>query len=137
MKFISPAFLTLSLQSIAATPVVAKSSHTCSSPLEIVREFTNLLDNEKKYDEAASFLDDDFKFVSPKAKFDGKDDWLQRFPKFHKNAPSFEEVVQGTNENEVTRKGKKKIGMMNINMMETFEVNDHGKIVKISAAMAK
>jgi hypothetical protein len=137
MKFISPAFLfTLSLQS-TATSVSAEPSHTCSSPLEIVREFTNLLDNKKKYQEAASFLDDDFKFISPKAKFDGKDDWLQRFPKFHKDAPTFEEVVQGTNENEVTRKGKKKIAMMNINMMETYNVNDDGKMVKISAAIAK
>jgi predicted SnoaL-like aldol condensation-catalyzing enzyme len=129
MKVTSPALMT--------TLAFAEPTQSCSSPVEIVREFTNLLDNEKNYQEAASFLDDNFKFVSPMAKFDGKTDFLQRFPKFHKIAPSFDEVVVGKTEKEATRNGKKKIAMMTMKMKQTFEVNDAGKIVKISVAMAK
>jgi CTP synthase (UTP-ammonia lyase) len=81
---------------------------------------------------------DDFKFVSPMAKFDGKTEFLQHFPKFHKTAPSlFDEVVVGKTEKEATQNGKKKIAMMTMKMKQTFEVNDASKIMQILVAMAK
>jgi hypothetical protein len=107
-----------------------------SSSVEIVSHFNTLVDGEQNYLDAADLLDDeDFEFLSPKANFRGKNDWLQRFPKFHKDAPIFEDPMPGKHVKQVTRKGKKKISFLTIHLMETYELNDQGKIVNISAAM--
>jgi hypothetical protein len=107
------------------------------SSLEIVSNFITLLDDEQKYQEAAKLLDDfDFKFLLPQAKFHDKSDWVRRFPKFHKDPPIFENLMPGENDKQVVRKGEKKIALFTIHLIETYELNDQGKIVKISAAMA-
>jgi hypothetical protein len=108
-----------------------------SISLEIVTNFLTLLDEEHKYEEAANFLDDDaFKFVSPKASFNTKADWLQRFPNFHKDPPTFDSPEPGAHDKQVTRKGKRKISLFTVNLLETYELNDEGKIVRISASKA-
>jgi hypothetical protein len=103
--------------------------------LEIVSDFLTLLE-QNKYEEAANFVVDDFEFVSPKSSFHSKSEWVQGFPKIHKDGPIFEDPIPGANDKQVLRKGKKKVALMTFNMMETFELNDEGKIVKISAAKA-
>jgi hypothetical protein len=114
------------------------TSSTTSHSLKIVSNFLNVLDNQKKYNEASSFLDDNyFKFHSPKANLGDKNDWLQRFPEFHKDPPTFEEPVSGAHDNQVTRKGKNKLAMMTFWLVETYELNDKGKIVQISASIRK
>jgi hypothetical protein len=107
-----------------------------SSSLEIVSNFLTLLDGQKKYEEAGAFLVDDFQFLTPKDKFHSKSDWLQNFPKSHKDAPTFEDPMPGGNNKQVLQKGKKKVALMTFHMMETYELNDDGKIVKITAAKA-
>jgi hypothetical protein len=44
--------------------------------------------------------------------------------------------MPGENDKQVFRKGKNKIALFTIHLIETFELKDIGKIVKISAAMA-
>jgi hypothetical protein len=106
------------------------------SSLEIVSNFLTLLDEQKNYEEAAEFLVDDFQFLTPKDKFNSKNDWLQNFPKSHKDAPTFEDPIPGGNDKQVLRKGKKKVALMTFNMLETYELNDEGKIIKMTAARA-
>jgi hypothetical protein len=108
------------------------------SSLEIVSKFTDLLDKNKSYEEAADFLDDGhFKFLSPKANFSDKRDWIKRFPNFHKNAPVFEDPLPGAHDKQVIRYGKKKLPLFTIDVTETYELNDESKIVKISAALKR
>jgi hypothetical protein len=101
--------------------------------LEIVDEFLQILDGEKKYDEASEFLADDFTFTSPKVSFKNKEGWIKGFPEFHKNPPVFEAAKPGAHDKQVTRKGKKKISLITLNLIETYELNEDGKIVSISA----
>jgi hypothetical protein len=106
------------------------------SSLEIVSNFIILLDEQKQYQAAANFLVDDFQFITPRDSFCGKSDWMQGFPERHKDAPIFDDPIPGANGKQVLRKGKKKIALMTFHLVETYELNDEGKIVKISAARA-
>jgi hypothetical protein len=101
------------------------------SSLEIVSNFCKLLE-EQKYEEAAVFLVDDFQFLTLKQKFDSKSDWLQNFPEAHKKAPTFEDPIPGGNDKQVLRKGNMQVGSISFDMTETYELNDEGKIIKIS-----
>jgi hypothetical protein len=104
--------------------------------LEIVNEFLQVLDGEKKYEEASKYLVDDFKFTSPKASFKSKEEWIEKFPAFHKNPPIFEAAQPGAHDKQVTRKGKKKISLITLSLVEKYELNEDGKIVSISAGRA-
>ena len=106
------------------------------SALEIVDDFLQLLDGEKKYDEASKFLADDFSFTSPKVSFKTKEEWIKGFPEFHKNPPIFEAAQPGAHDKQVTRKGKKKISLITLSLLEKYELNEDGKIVSISAGRA-
>jgi hypothetical protein len=106
------------------------------SALEIVNEFLQVLDGEKKYDEASEFLVDDFKFTSPKVSFKNKEEWMKGFPEFHKDPPIFEAAQPGAHDKQVTRKGKKKIMMITLSLLEKYELDEDGKIVSISAGKA-
>jgi hypothetical protein len=106
------------------------------SALEIVDEFLQILDGEKKYDEASKFLADDFSFTSPKVSFKNKEEWIKGFPEFHKNPPIFEAAQAGVHDKQVTRKGKKKISLITLSLLEKYELNEDGKIVSISAGRA-
>ena len=104
MKFPLPA-LFIFFVNYPASSLAGKAQAVSS--LQIVSKFIDLLDTNKSYQEAADFLDDDhFKFVSPKANFSEKQDWMKRFPNFHKNAPVFEDPVPGAHDKQVTRYGK-------------------------------
>ena len=105
--------------------------------IDIVKHFLELLDDQKNYDEAAKLLEDDFSMTSPKENFKTKSDWRKRFPETHKSAPVFQEpnAVEDANGNQVvTRKGCKKIGFVNVNLVETYQVNQNGKIQSITVA---
>jgi hypothetical protein len=106
------------------------------SALEIVNEFLQVLDGEKKYDEASKFLVDDFQFISPKVSFKNKEEWIKGFPEFHKNPPIFEAAQPGAHDKQATRKGKKKILLVTLSLIEKYELNEDGKIVSISAGRA-
>jgi hypothetical protein len=107
------------------------------NPLDIVLKFVLLLDKEKDYAAAASLLaDDDFEFDTPKDCFHSKNDWLERFPGVHAGAPVFEPPILGAEDNQILRKGKKKLGFLTLSMVETYDVNEEGKITRISAAKA-
>lgn len=58
---------------------------------------------------------------------------MESFPSLQKKLPDFENPIPGTNGNQVLRKGKKKIGFVTVNVIETFELNDEGMIPKITA----
>jgi hypothetical protein len=136
MKFPLPA-LFIFFVSYPASSLAGKAQAPVSS-LQIVSKFIDSLNRNKSYQEEADFLDDDhFKFVSPKANFSGKQDWMKRFPNFHKNAPVFEDPVPGAHDKQVTRYGKKELPLFTLHLTETYELNDEGKIVKISAALKR
>ena len=108
------------------------------SSIDVVKQFTRHLDVDHDYEKAANLLDDElFEFRSPRESFGSKEDWKNRFPKFHKQAPQFDEVMPGAHDKQVIRNGTKKVALMTIKMSETYELNDEGKIVKISAALRK
>ena len=107
-----------------------------SSSLQTVSNFVNLLDGQMQYQAASNLLVDDFKFLTPRDSFHSRSDWLKGFPKVHKDAPIFEDPVPGSHDNQVLRNGKKKLGFLTINLVETYELNDDGKITQISAARA-
>jgi hypothetical protein len=107
------------------------------NPLDIVLKFILLLDKEKDYAAAASLLvDDDFEFITPKHSFHSKSDWLERFPGVHADSPVFENPILGAHDNQILRKGKKKVGFLTLSMVETYDINEEGKITRISAAKA-
>ena len=102
--------------------------------MNIVKQFDALCD-EGKFDEAAEMLTDDFVFTHPKANMD-KETWLKEFPALHADPPVFEDFEEGPSENQVVRKGKKKIMMMNFCMTETYDITEDGKIKSITSAKA-
>lgn len=104
--------------------------------LGIVSKFVVLLDKEKDYSAAASLLVDDFEFITPRHCFHGKDDWLENFPLVHADSPIFEKPIPGAQGNEILRKGKKKMGFLTLSMVETYQLNEAGKIKSITAARA-
>lgn len=99
--------------------------------------FQELL-QDQKYLEACDLLADDFKYSTPKCKFNSKDDWLQGFPKVHKSLPEilFGEFEEGDSSNRIQRKGKRKIAFMNVTIKQVLEVDDEGKIKSITASLA-
>jgi hypothetical protein len=105
-----------------------------SPSMEIVQKFDALC-LEGKYEEASAMLTDDFHFTNPRVTLD-KAKWLKEFPALHADRPTFEEFQPGANDNQITRKGKKKVMMMNISMMETWELTEDGKIKSIVGAKA-
>jgi hypothetical protein len=137
MKYTLPALFLLSCLNCPGTSL-ARTVAAQESSLDVVSKFTTLLDQDKKYQEAADFLEKErFQFTSPKANFNGTKDWLHRFPKVHKNAPTFSELKPGAHANQVIRDGTKKVGFLTIHLRETYELNEDGKIVRISAALKK
>ena len=102
--------------------------------MDIVLKFEALCD-QGKFEEASTMLTDDFRFTNPRTDLD-KPRWLKDFPALHADKPTFSEFQPGAKDNQVTRKGKKRIMMMNIEMIETWEVTDDGKIKSITGAKA-
>ena len=111
------------------------SASASSTNLETAKSFITRLDVEKQYTNAAELLAVDFSFVSPKYNCKSRDQWIETFPEFHKNAPTFEEPVlqeDGT----VTRAGVVKFGFLNFSLLETFDFDDEGNIQSITAKRA-
>jgi hypothetical protein len=101
--------------------------------LENVQTFIRLVHENKNYNAASVYLADDFVLQSPKLHFNCKEDWLSGFPDFHKCAPAlkFEDAILSNNETTVIRKASKKIGFMNIKVMEIYAFDSEGKIQSI------
>ena len=99
----------------------------------IVADFANLL-QEGNLDAASHFFDDSFVVSSPSEPTPSsinKEEWLKMY-RANKKRPTYEAPEAGQHEKQVTRKGKMKAGpMMTVNLVQTFELNDDGKIVKI------
>jgi CRISPR/Cas system CSM-associated protein Csm4 (group 5 of RAMP superfamily) len=103
---------------------------------ETANHFENLVQSHK-YEEASSLLADDFLFRSPMHNFQGKKDWLKKFPKAHKNIPiipfgDFEKSQNGSNQ--IERRGKKKVAFVTVTVKQVIEVDEHGKIKSIIAS---
>ncbi|CAJ1962276.1 unnamed protein product [Cylindrotheca closterium] len=102
-----------------------------------VVKFNLLMDEGGDFDAAAALLNDDkFEFITPKKSFMTKSDWLQGFPDVHKESPIFEPPAPGSHPLQVLRAGKKKLGPLTISLVETYELDEDGKIEKISVARA-
>ena len=106
------------------------------NPLATVTKFLLLLDAQKDYRAAALLLADDFEFITPKKSFKNKADWLEGFPAIHKDAPIFEEPRPGAHTHQVLRNGKKKFGIINVSLVESYEVNQEGLIERLSVVRA-
>ena len=105
-----------------------------STSMDIAKKFDGLL-TEGKFEEACELLTDDFVFSNPRTHID-KGNFVKDFPAMHKDAPTFEDFQEGANDLQITRKGKKRIAMMNISMKETWEFTNDGKIKSIVGAKA-
>jgi hypothetical protein len=102
------------------------------SNLETVKLFSELV-GSGNFEEAGKLLADDVKFTTPKFTFDGKEAWLAGFPERHKaGGPTFAEPEVGDHENQVTRKGKAKLGFLSISVVEVAEFNDDGKMQTVT-----
>jgi hypothetical protein len=100
--------------------------------VETANEFGSLL-NTHKYQEASEFLAEDFQLKSLKFNFRTKEDWLNGFPKVHKDIPDFGMFVkEEENANKVQRTGKKKIAFLTINVKEVLEFNPERERSKTS-----
>ncbi|KAL3932761.1 MAG: hypothetical protein SGBAC_010702 [Bacillariaceae sp.] len=99
-----------------------------------VAKFNLLMDEASDFDAAASLLNDEFEFLTPKKNFHSKADWLEGFPDVHKDSPIFEAPILGANPQQVLRRGKKKLGPLTVSLVETYELNEDGKIEKISVS---
>ncbi|KAL3939722.1 MAG: hypothetical protein SGBAC_005614 [Bacillariaceae sp.] len=107
------------------------------APLAIVTKFLLLLDGQKDYNAAAMLLDDHFEFVSPKKSFKSKADWIEGFPAFHKDPPIFDlPRLSEAHSHQVLRNGKKKFGPIKVSLVESYEVNQEGKIERLSVSRA-
>ena len=106
------------------------------NPLTTVSKFLLLLDGQKDYNAAALLLDDKFEFITPKKSFKTKADWLEGFPALHKDQPIFEEPRPGAHSHQVLRNGKKKLGPINVSLVESYEVNEDGLIERLSVDRA-
>ena len=100
------------------------------SNIEIAKTFDALCDTGK-FQEAADMLTEDFTFSNPMWS-KNKEQWIQEFPTLSKDKPTFEEF-QETN-GVVSRRGKKKMGILNLSMIETWDIREDGKIKSITGA---
>lgn len=96
--------------------------------MKIVKKFDSLC-RKGNYEEAAEMLTDDFCFTRPMTKLD-KARWLKDFPSLA--LPTYGEFEQGATETQITRKGTKKVLIMKVSMMETWELTEDGKIKSIT-----
>ena len=100
--------------------------------METVKKFDSLL-SAGKYEEASGMLCDDFSWTGPNKSLD-KAAWLGEVGKLAKDAPTFEAFEPGTSDLQVTRKGKKKVAMMTVKLVQAFETTEDGKIKSINTA---
>jgi len=93
---------------------------------------------DQRYQEASTYLADDFTFVTPKYNFHSKQEWLKGFPQASKNIPviDYGEFQAGSSPRRMERQGKKKIGFLTLTIQQVVEVDHHGKIKKITAKKA-
>jgi hypothetical protein len=101
--------------------------------LDTVKKFA-ALETSDKFEEAAELFADDLKFSSPRVNFDSKEAWLEGFPARKKAGfPEFgEPEVVGDQENQIKRKGKAKLGFISFSVVQVIEINDDGKIQKMT-----
>lgn len=123
-----PSFLLSSASS--ASQIASESGRPTN--MEIAKAFDTLC-NGGNFQEAADMLAEDFVFSNPMWS-KNKEQWVQEFPKLIQGKPSFEEFQESAGV--VSRKGKKKLGMMTFSMIETWEITLDGKIKSIAGARA-
>jgi len=129
---------TLALLALGAFSANSAAYARSLEPTDVVQNFVKLIgETEQAYDEAATLLTDDIEFRTPRASFFSKTEWLQDFPSFQQRnkTPTFEEPVPGDKPFQVTRRGKVKVAMMNIKLIETYDVNAEGKIERVSVGI--
>ena len=100
---------------------------------EAATQFELLIGNQK-YEEAAVLLADDFLLRTPLKQFNGKADWLKRFPKAHKSIPEIDFGDYEESENsscQIERRGKKKVAFVTFNVKQVIEADEDGKLKSI------
>ena len=105
--------------------------------VELLKKVLLLL-KDSQIEKASAFLADDIEWKTPLGNYDGKQDFVENF-KEPKDKPTFEEPQIAENDGNrivITRKGKKKLGFLNIKILKTVEFNDENKICKMTVARA-
>jgi hypothetical protein len=100
--------------------------------MEIAKTFDALFDNGE-LEQASDMLTEDFAFSNPMWT-KTKEQWKQEFAKLRNDKTTFEECqeVDGV----VCRKGKKKLGLMNISLIERWNITEDGMIKGIASERA-
>ena len=104
--------------------------------VELLKKMLILL-RDSQVEKASDYLADDIEWKTPLGNYDGKQDFVDNF-KEPKDNPTFEEPQIAENDGKIviTRKGKKKLGFLNIKIVKTVEFNDQNKICKMTVARA-
>lgn len=103
---------------------------TLQSSMETVQEWMELL-SKGNFDEAAEFLVEDVKAVSPKTRVEGKENWRDAIPAVIKKGPTWDDPIPGDHESQVITNGTMKVGFVTVKCRRVIELNREGQIQAI------
>jgi len=108
-----------------------------SLAVEWANNYAKCID-EQRFDDAYNLLDDSFTMKTPKKNCDSKEQWMTEFvPEAKKGSqPSFEAFEPGDHDKQARRKGSKKVAIVTMSVLQTFDFTDDGKIKSIVLAKA-
>ena len=98
--------------------------------METAQAFSSLV-SAGKFQEASHYLTDEFMWTGPLGRLD-KTGWLKTLQKRKPDKPNFGPFQLGDNNLKVSRRLSKRMMSMNINLVQTLEMTEDGKIRNIS-----
>ena len=126
---------------VLSTALLSIQSFAASATMDthIVHHFSDLVDQGKYEQAAQDCLSDNVNFSSPKFNYKSKEEWLAKFPTFHKKnakgpGPAFG-LPELVHDKVYVRHGKVKVMGFDISIKEEIELDEEGKILK--SAMKK